>query len=152
VFANIQFGTAVATFSGFTPGAQNSRNLNGSVSPFELTREPGLPDGHARSVPCGTRRSDDFTDESLGHITFSGYPVPFTLPVKYIGPVLIRFFDVAGHIFHPEFLNFLIIVKIKLAFDNRPRLRINVRRGATADGISSVTAVLWHILFRCVFK
>jgi hypothetical protein len=29
------------------------------------------------------------------------------LPVQHAGPVFIRFFDVGGHIFHPEFLNLL---------------------------------------------
>jgi hypothetical protein len=57
----------VATFPGFTPGAQYSRNLNGSTSPHELTRESRLPDCHARGVTCGNHRSDDFTDESLRH-------------------------------------------------------------------------------------
>jgi hypothetical protein len=67
VLANIQFATAVASFSGFTPGAQYGRNLDGSTSPLELTRKPGLSGGHPRGVICGAHRSDDFTDESLVH-------------------------------------------------------------------------------------
>jgi len=57
----------VATFSGFTPGAQNCRNLNGSTSPHELTRESGLSDGHAQGITCGNYKPDDFTDEPLNH-------------------------------------------------------------------------------------
>ena len=71
MLANILLGTAVSTFSGFTPSAKYGRNLKGSASPHELTRESGLADGHARGIPCGTYRSDNFTDESLTHDHFS---------------------------------------------------------------------------------
>jgi hypothetical protein len=67
VLANIQLGTAMATFSGFAPGAKNGRNLNDLASPHELARESGLPDRHTRGVTCGNHRSDNFTDESLNH-------------------------------------------------------------------------------------
>jgi hypothetical protein len=67
VFADIQLAAAVATFPGFTPGAQNSRNLQGSASPHEFTWESRLAEGHARGIPCGTYRSDNFTDESFRH-------------------------------------------------------------------------------------
>jgi len=81
-----------------------------------------------------------------------GVWAPFRLSVKYVRPVFIRFFYVGGHIFHPAILNLLVIVQIKLAFDNRPCLRVDVRRGTTADGIGSVTTILGHIFLRCGFK
>jgi hypothetical protein len=68
MLANIHFGAAMATLSGFPPSAQHRLDCNGPPPPQEFTGQARLPNSHAGGVSRFGNGFDGFTNNSLVHV------------------------------------------------------------------------------------